>query len=80
MAYTAGKAAIAAMSLTMARDLGTLGIRVLSIAPSLFLTGGSASVDPAMEKALLRDTAFPHRAAGPRSTLVWSRPSSRRPC
>ena len=39
VAYTASKAAIAGMCLTMARDLGTLGIRVLAIAPSLFATG-----------------------------------------
>jgi NAD(P)-dependent dehydrogenase (short-subunit alcohol dehydrogenase family) len=39
VAYTASKAAIAGMCLTMARDLGSLGIRVLAIAPSLFATG-----------------------------------------
>jgi NAD(P)-dependent dehydrogenase (short-subunit alcohol dehydrogenase family) len=39
IAYTAAKAAIAGMCLTMARDLGGLGIRVLAIAPSLFSTG-----------------------------------------
>ena len=39
VAYTASKAAIAGMCLTMARDLGSMGIRVLAIAPSLFATG-----------------------------------------
>ena len=39
VAYTAAKAGIAGMCLTMARDLGSLGIRVLAIAPSLFATG-----------------------------------------
>ena len=39
VAYTASKAGIAGMCLTMARDLGSLGIRVLAIAPSLFATG-----------------------------------------
>lgn len=39
MAYAASKAAIAGMCLTMARDLGSLGIRALAIAPSLFATG-----------------------------------------
>ena len=34
VAYTASKAAIAGMCLTMARDLGSLGIRALAIAPS----------------------------------------------
>jgi NAD(P)-dependent dehydrogenase (short-subunit alcohol dehydrogenase family) len=39
VAYTAAKAGIAGMTLTMARDLGSLGIRVMAIAPSLFSTG-----------------------------------------
>ena len=39
VAYSAAKAAIAGMTLTMARDLGSLGIRVTAVAPSLFATG-----------------------------------------
>ena len=39
IAYTASKAGVAGMSLTMARDLGSFGIRVNAIAPSLFDTG-----------------------------------------
>ena len=39
VAYSAAKAGIAGMTLTMARDLGSLGIRVMTIAPSLFHTG-----------------------------------------
>jgi NAD(P)-dependent dehydrogenase (short-subunit alcohol dehydrogenase family) len=34
VAYTAAKGGIAAMTLTMARDLGALGIRVMTIASS----------------------------------------------
>nr|WP_268951354.1 SDR family NAD(P)-dependent oxidoreductase [Saccharopolyspora aridisoli] len=46
VAYTAAKAAIAGMCLTMARDLGSMGIRVLAIVPSLFETGvGGAPED-----------------------------------
>jgi NAD(P)-dependent dehydrogenase (short-subunit alcohol dehydrogenase family) len=44
IAYTAAKAAIAGMCLTMARDLGSIGVRVLAIAPSLFATGATAGV------------------------------------
>ncbi|MET0158960.1 MAG: SDR family NAD(P)-dependent oxidoreductase, partial [Acidimicrobiales bacterium] len=39
VAYRAAKAGIAGMMLTMARDLGSLGIRAVAIAPSLFSTG-----------------------------------------
>ena len=52
------------MTLTMARDLGTLGIRVLSIAPSLFTTG--VTRDPGrFAAALTRDAAFPKRMGRP---------------
>jgi NAD(P)-dependent dehydrogenase (short-subunit alcohol dehydrogenase family) len=61
VAYTAAKAAIAGMCLTMARDLGSLGIRVLAIAPSLFSTGLTKGIPPEMEASLLRDAAFPKR-------------------
>jgi NAD(P)-dependent dehydrogenase (short-subunit alcohol dehydrogenase family) len=65
VAYTAAKAAIAGMCLTMARDLGSLGIRVLAIAPSLFLTGITAMVPDEMAAALTRDAAFPKRMGRP---------------
>ena len=48
VAYTAAKAGIAGMCLTMARDLG-LGIRVNAIAPSLFATGLTAGIPDEFE-------------------------------
>jgi NAD(P)-dependent dehydrogenase (short-subunit alcohol dehydrogenase family) len=65
VAYTAAKAAIAGMCLTMARDLGSLGIRVLAIAPSLFLTGLTSMAPPEMQAALVKDAAFPKRMGRP---------------
>jgi NAD(P)-dependent dehydrogenase (short-subunit alcohol dehydrogenase family) len=65
IAYTAAKAGIAGMCLTMARDLGSLGIRVLAIAPSLFATGITAGVPADMAAALVRDAAFPKRMGRP---------------
>jgi len=65
VAYTAAKAAIAGMCLTMARDLGSVGIRVLAIAPSLFLTGITAMVPDEMAVALVKDAAFPKRMGRP---------------
>ena len=65
VAYTAAKAAIAGMCLTMARDLGSVGIRVLAIAPSLFLTGITAMVPDEMAAALVKDAAFPKRMGRP---------------
>ncbi|WP_163506497.1 SDR family NAD(P)-dependent oxidoreductase [Fodinicola acaciae] len=65
VAYSAAKAAIAGMCLTMARDLGSLGIRVLAIAPSLFDTGAVRKVPDEMKASLVRDAAFPKRMGRP---------------
>ncbi|MFZ0833044.1 MAG: SDR family NAD(P)-dependent oxidoreductase [Mycobacterium sp.] len=65
VAYTAAKAAIAGMCLTMARDLGDLGIRVMAIAPSLFATGMTAGVSGDVAAALTRDAPFPRRLGRP---------------
>jgi NAD(P)-dependent dehydrogenase (short-subunit alcohol dehydrogenase family) len=65
IAYTASKAAIAGMCLTMARDLGGLGIRALAIAPSLFATGITAGIPDDFAAALTKDAAFPKRMGRP---------------
>jgi NAD(P)-dependent dehydrogenase (short-subunit alcohol dehydrogenase family) len=65
LAYTASKAAIAGMCLTMARDLGSLGIRVLAIAPSLFATGLTKGIPDEFAKQLTKDAAFPRRLGKP---------------
>ncbi|MCW2559076.1 MAG: dehydrogenase, short-chain alcohol dehydrogenase like protein [Mycobacterium sp.] len=65
LAYTASKAAIAGMCLTMARDLGSLGIRVLAIAPSLFATGLTKGIPDEFAVALTKDAAFPKRLGKP---------------
>jgi NAD(P)-dependent dehydrogenase (short-subunit alcohol dehydrogenase family) len=70
VAYTAAKAGIAAMSLTMARDLGSLGIRVMAIAPSLFATGLLEGAPAELITELTKDAAFPRRAGHPRE-YAW---------
>jgi len=65
IAYTAAKAGIAGMCLTMARDLGSLGIRALAIAPSLFLTGMTKDIPEEWTKPLTKDAAFPKRLGRP---------------
>lgn len=65
VAYGAAKAAIAGMCLTMARDLGSLGIRVLAIAPSLFDTGAVRKLPDETKAALVKDAAFPRRMGRP---------------
>lgn len=65
VAYTAAKAGIAGMSLTMARDLGSLGIRVNAVAPSLFSTGLTAGIPDEFADVLTKDAAFPKRMGRP---------------
>jgi len=65
VAYTAAKAGIAGMTFTMARDLGSLGIRVMTIAPSLFHTGLTRGIPQSMEDTLTKDAAFPKRMGRP---------------
>lgn len=65
VAYSAAKAAIAGMCLTMARDLGGLGIRVCAIAPSLFDTGALVGMDAEQKARLVEGAAFPRRTGRP---------------
>ena len=72
VAYTAAKGGIAAMTLTMARDLGALGIRVMTIAPSLFATGLTAGIPAEGELQLTKDAAFPRRMGKPREFAIMA--------
>lgn len=65
VAYSAAKAGIAGMTLTMARDLGSLGIRAVTIAPSLFASGLTSRIPKQREDLLIRDAAFPKRMGRP---------------
>ena len=65
VAYAAAKAGIVGMVFTMARDLGSFGIRVLAIAPSLFATGITAGIPEEFAETLTKDAAFPKRMGRP---------------
>jgi NAD(P)-dependent dehydrogenase (short-subunit alcohol dehydrogenase family) len=65
VAYSASKAGIAGMALTMARDLGSLGIRVVTVAPSLFSTGITRGISDEHAETLTKDAAFPKRMGRP---------------
>ena len=65
VSYTAAKAGIAGMTLTIARDLGAVGVRCMTIAPSLFSTGLTAGIPDAAADNLTKDAAFPRRMGLP---------------
>ena len=64
-AYSASKGAVAAMTLPLARDLGRLGIRVVSIAPGVFETPMMEVAPEKVRQSLLDETAFPKRFGTP---------------
>lgn len=65
VAYASAKAGIVGMTFTAARELGSLGIRVLAIAPSLFETGITQGIPDEFARALTKDAAFPKRMGRP---------------
>lgn len=64
-AYSASKAGIIGMTLPMARELGELGIRVMTIAPGVFATPLFSEVKDHIREALEKQTPFPHRLGQP---------------
>lgn len=64
-AYAASKAGIVGMTLPIARELATHGIRVVTIAPGVFATPMMASLPESVRTTLGQQTPFPHRLGHP---------------
>ena len=64
-AYSASKAGIVGMTLPIARELSTYGIRVMSIAPGVFETPLFASLPEKARESLGKMTPFPSRLGKP---------------
>ena len=64
-AYAASKGGIVAMTLPVARDLASSGIRVMTIMPGLFMTPMFASMPDDYRKALEASVPFPSRLGHP---------------
>ncbi|MDO5705994.1 MAG: SDR family oxidoreductase [Paracoccus sp. (in: a-proteobacteria)] len=64
-AYAASKAAIAGMTLPVARDLARSGIRICSIAPGTFGTPMLRSLPQDVQDALAAEVTFPKRLGEP---------------
>jgi len=63
-AYAASKGGIAALTLPVARELANFGVRVLTIAPGLFLTPLMHSLPEDVQKSLGDSIPFPRRLGG----------------
>ncbi len=64
-AYAASKAGVVGLTLPVARELASLGIRVVTIAPGTFDTPMLAMLPEAQRQALAAGVPFPHRLGHP---------------
>ena len=64
-AYSASKGGIASMTLPAARELAQFGVRVLAIAPGLFLTPMMGGLPPEVQQSLGASVPFPKRLGSP---------------
>lgn len=73
-AYAASKAGVVGLTLPIARDLATYGIRVMTVAPGIFLTPMLATLPLPAQESLGRQVPFPARLglAGEYAQLVES--------
>lgn len=65
VAYSASKAAIVGMTLPLARDLASQGIRVVTIAPGLFDTPLLSSLPEKVRNFLAKSIPYPQRLGKP---------------
>jgi NAD(P)-dependent dehydrogenase (short-subunit alcohol dehydrogenase family) len=65
LAYASAKAAIAGMTLPMARDLAPVGIRVCTIAPGTMATPIFQSASDELKERLVANVQFPKRMGRP---------------
>ncbi|MEL7310124.1 MAG: SDR family NAD(P)-dependent oxidoreductase [Pseudomonadota bacterium] len=59
--YSASKGGVVGMTLPMARELARFGIRVMTIAPGIFMTPMMASLPEATQQSLAEQIPFPPR-------------------
>lgn len=71
-AYSASKGGVASLTLPLARELGQLGIRVVSVAPGVFETPMMQAAPEKVRQSLIEQIPFPHRFgnAGEFATFV----------
>jgi NAD(P)-dependent dehydrogenase (short-subunit alcohol dehydrogenase family) len=65
VAYSASKGGVVAMTLPMARELASSGIRVVTIAPGIFLTPMLAGLPAEAQASLGKQVPFPPRLGRP---------------
>ncbi len=64
-AYSASKGGVAAMTLPLARDLASIGVRVMTIAPGIMDTPMIAGMPDEVRESLAKIHVFPQRLGTP---------------
>ncbi len=64
-AYSASKGGIVGMTLPLAREFGRIGIRVMTIAPGIFMTPMMAGLSQEIQDSLAAQVPFPSRMGRP---------------
>lgn len=64
-AYSASKAGIVGMTLPMAREFTRIGVRVMTIAPGVFMTPMVSGMPDHVKEALAANVPFPSRLGNP---------------
>ncbi len=64
-AYAASKAGVAGMALPLAREFARIGVRVMTIAPGIFLTPMMEVMPAAIQQSLAAQVPFPSRLGKP---------------
>lgn len=65
VAYAASKAGVVGMTLPAARELARIGVRVMTIAPGIFMTPMMSGFSPAVQESLAQSVPFPARLGQP---------------
>jgi len=65
VAYSASKAGVVGMTLPMARELASSGVRVMTIAPGIFMTPMIAGLSAEAQQSLGKQVPFPSRLGNP---------------
>ncbi|MEE9556607.1 MAG: 3-hydroxyacyl-CoA dehydrogenase [Candidatus Adiutricales bacterium] len=72
-AYSASKAGVVGMTLTIARDMGRSGVRCCTIAPGLFETGLTQFMPGEMKESLRSAAPFPYRFGWPNEYAILAK-------
>ena len=64
-AYSASKGGIVSMTLPLAREFARMGVRVMAIAPGIFLTPMMEGMPPEVQESLGKQVPFPPRLGKP---------------